>query len=547
MSALTALDRLPLVDRFGTDTRSGRVIGTTTRTGHRRHGTDVERVMSIDHGALRVKPLIRPGWGRTAIGYGPFVMRDGLAASVVLLNGRNGSENCDRWPSPGNWLKQWIRGTQSDPPAVRPLYAIGFPRRDSLMRRLRAAYDDARRAPHDRSDLNLALSWLPSPEPSDPIVGPTMAVRSTGPDNADLCVYRDGSLDQVLQLFEVPIRLVMLCTEGTIAFLASADDGAGHWPDVRLLATTEAPVGQQCWLTLQQRVIGQVGWGMDTRVREVRVEHLREPPSPTDLERESSLAVRCAIPSRAPSLGGAVDFVDLFETAPGEIEGRRVDGRTWRRVIGSREILVAGGEARAGEFGPVPTSRPARIWRHSGQRTAAVVDWSGSPGMIETEIIPPDGPDDRPPGARRGEGHGGRAGLILFQDNRNYLIVNDWLDARYGGASVSAFRRVDGFEDVYDAVWANVGSRITWGCPHTLAVGFDATGFAAYLDGVAVLARDFHDVYPRADPLRVRAVGVCLNWEFGDDTGSRFTRLVARRHSPSSVFEPVGASDQPER
>jgi hypothetical protein len=124
---------------------------------------------------------------------------------------------------------------------------------------------------------------------------------------------------------------------------------------------------------------------------------------------------------------------------------------------------------------------------------------------------------------------------VLWQDPDNFLIVNDWLDDAYPGASVSAFRRLDGFEEVYDAVWVNVGDRIRWGRAHVLAVGFDRLGFTAHLDGIPVLHREFADVYPRHPTLDVRAVGICANWEFGDDTGSRFTRFTARRQVGSAI------------
>ena len=50
-----------------------------------------------------------------------------------------------------------------------------------------------------------------------------------------------------------------------------------------------------------------------------------------------------------------------------------------------------------------------------------------------------------------------------------------------------------------------------------------------YLNGEPVLYRALSDVYPECEPLRIRAVGIVANWEFGDDTGSRFDHFVARK------------------
>ena len=204
-----------------------------------------------------------------------------------------------------------------------------------------------------------------------------------------------------------------------------------------------------------------------------------------------------------------------------DLEARARRGIRWRRVAGRRPIVVTPSGAVVGPLAPEPPGKIARLMRPSGQRTAYVVDWPGGAGDVSVEITPP--------GDARGQGERGRGGLILYEDDRNFLIVNDWLDDDYPGASVSVFRRAGGFEEVYDAVWVNVGERVTWGRPHRLAVSFDPTGFTAHLDGAPVLTRAYRDVYPSYPPLHVRAVGICANWEFGDDTGSRFGGFVARR------------------
>lgn len=477
--------------------------------------------MSIDHGALRVKPLVRPAWGRSELTYGPFVMRAGLVSSVVLLNGRNGSENLDPWPSVAHWTRQWIRGTQSDGPAQRMLRANRFPHRERLTRRLQAARSDASCAPADRSDVNLAMSWSSSPVTTDPLREPSIIVRSAGPENAEFCLVDSGGVRPVAPLRELLMRVVFIHTGEMLAVLLATDDETGRWPALTYLGAVQAPVDRPGWLSIHQRTLGQVGWGMDTRVEEVRIEQLTEYPTVDELEAGAEFVLPCAIPSHRRGLDDPIELTGrLGGTAP-DLAGSTTGGRTWRHAVGKRRMHLDDDGAVVGDAVAVANRKLARLVRPSGQRTAYVLDWEGQAGSISAEITPP--------GTGRGEGHAGRGGLILFQDPDNYQIVNDWLDDEYGGASVSAFRRINGHEEVFDAVWTNVGQRITWGRRHELSLAFDALGFTAYVDGVAVLGRDYGDVYPNNGSLQVNAVGICANWEFGDDTGSRFHSFTARR------------------
>jgi hypothetical protein len=99
--------------------------------------------------------------------------------------------------------------------------------------------------------------------------------------------------------------------------------------------------------------------------------------------------------------------------------------------------------------------------------------------------------------------------------------------------SVSCFFYLNGFEDVYDAVWTNVGDVLRHGRPAELRVACDGMRFMAWLDGRPVLYRALTDVYRDAPPLRIDRVGLGVNWEWGVDTGSRFTSFTARRRSQS--------------
>ena len=40
-----------------------------------------------------------------------------------------------------------------------------------------------------------------------------------------------------------------------------------------------------------------------------------------------------------------------------------------------------------------------------------------------------------------------------------------------------------------------------------------------------VFYRAYRNVYPDLPPFRIRKVGIIANWEFGNDTGSRFERF----------------------
>ena len=151
---------------------------------------------------------------------------------------------------------------------------------------------------------------------------------------------------------------------------------------------------------------------------------------------------------------------------------------------------------------------------------------------VEVEIVPP--------GTRQGEGERGRGGIVVWQDARNYFIVNTWLDDVYDGTSISSFFFLDGREDLYRAVWTNAGRRVTWGVPYRLRVATDGVRYLVYVDDEPVLYRALHDVYPSFTRLSIRKVGVAANWEWGDDTGSRFRRFSAKG-GPGLISGPAGS------
>jgi len=120
------------------------------------------------------------------------------------------------------------------------------------------------------------------------------------------------------------------------------------------------------------------------------------------------------------------------------------------------------------------------------------------------------------------------AGFILYQDDDNYVILNAYRADSYGGGSVSTFFRFHGFEDIYDAIWSNVGSRITYGKALRLRLCCDGERYIVLIGDEPVLFRSFRDIYADVGRLRVRKVGIVANWEFGMDTGSTFEQFKAR-------------------
>jgi hypothetical protein len=521
-----------LADVFDDDARRGAVIGTASTSGTRREGADAERSLSIDHGALRIRPRTRPGWNRAAIRYGPWPVADGIVLSAALTSGRNASTDAERWPSWWEWTKRWLRGTEQDPPATRVVRSLRFTHRDEVGRRLRTAWVDARRQDADRSDVNLAFGWCR--DPRSPLDGVAFAVQRNAAGFGELCLVERGEVQVLARLTEIPFRLALVAAEGRIAAFAAFDDATGVWPDLRLLAVTSTGIGADpLWATFDQRVLGEAGFGADTRLHEVRVERMTEVPGlaelgsrplriPTTLDAivGSARAAEVALVDDDLTAGTLTEGV---ESEPSDLDGRRIGAARWRHVLGRRRIVPDANGALVDKPHPVPGSKLQRLMRATGQRTAYTIDWPGGAGVITAEIVPPgDGP---------GQGARGRGGLILYQDDDNYLIVNDWVDDAHEPA-IGAFLRSSGFEEVYDAAWTVVDGCLTFGQRHVLRLAFDASGFAVDLDDRTVLARRFADLYPEAAPLEVRAVGICANWDFGEDTGSRFTRFTAGQLGP---------------
>jgi len=211
--------------------------------------------------------------------------------------------------------------------------------------------------------------------------------------------------------------------------------------------------------------------------------------------------------------GNIVVVKDYFDGQSADLAGRitNVGARTWRKEIGKGFIQLTGGGA---------AKVLATVEKPCPGRTAYTIEWT-NPGFADVDV------KITPPGIRKGMQEKGRGGLIFWQDPRNYITLS-LFHGEYPAVSIAAFFHVDGFEELYDAVWTNVGRRIYWGMPYDFRVVFDGKRFYAFINGEPVLYRALADVYSDWDHIQINRVGILANWEWGTDTGSLFQNFIAR-------------------
>jgi len=181
-------------------------------------------------------------------------------------------------------------------------------------------------------------------------------------------------------------------------------------------------------------------------------------------------------------------------------------GRPWL-AQGEDEIL-------GDDFVPT-TERPIWIWRSHRHRsvgadlahpcpgrTLYAVGWP-RPSFADLEI------EAVPPGSGRGEGRGGRGGVVFWQDPGNHLVVYPWLDDYPGhdGSSGSAFLMSRDHEDMFDAVWSNLGREIHWGRPYRRRVACAGVRLLAWINDQQVSHREITDIDPGATGSRSGGCG----------------------------------------
>ncbi len=214
--------------------------------------------------------------------------------------------------------------------------------------------------------------------------------------------------------------------------------------------------------------------------------------------------------------GKEVIVEEEFEGLAQELTTKKTTtgNKVWQKEFGKGVIKLTG-KGRA---------KVQASWQNPNPgRTAYTIDWDDALfADIQADITPPK--------LYKNQKTEGRGGFIFWQDQNNYMIVANGLSASYAGSSISSFFCINGFEDVYDAVWTNVGSRVNWGVTHTLRVVFDGMNYTAFIDHEPVLYRALTDIYPKLkQPLLIRRVGIVANWEWGgDDMGTTFNNFVAR-------------------
>ncbi len=183
------------------------------------------------------------------------------------------------------------------------------------------------------------------------------------------------------------------------------------------------------------------------------------------------------------------------------------------------EDLLISWEPTLGRGKLMPAEGGLRIEATQAERTLYTMPWD-SPDLADLEV------EILPPGQGVGQKQQSRAGVCFWQDAQHHLVVALRLDD--SESSVAGMLRFAGYEDPYDMIWSRVPDLLYHGVPLRLRVVCDGTRFQVYLDEEPVLYRALSDIYPGADRLSIRRVGIALSG-YGEDTGSIFRSWVARK------------------
>ena len=685
------------VDDFSDDRTPGSTIGSVGSSGARRAGVDLEGVIGIDHGALRIEPLLDAGWGRSALVYGPYRRRNGLMLAVLMLNGHNTSQIEPLPESLAKRLGRWLQGHGDRRfGLVRRLgQFLRYKRKSLMVRRLRIWRHMATRVT-THHDENLAVGWFGSATEQDPTTtGNSFVMHAAKGDNGELWARTaEAMLPTARGVQNIPMLYVVVLREQGAAYYAASlpgSQGVGALPNLRPMAIDAFETGATVYAGIHQAALGQIGFRVDTRVYGVQVGQLGVSAdwfgtahAADGLTGEGSLdgsSAKSGEPWKTVhgrfdrggtgvSPNGEENLAVLVPTGPTGLvhvvvqsgPGTRWSvGPVWRyldpehycrlevsidecRLVvrdGDQTVVVASdstaavrpGEANSVQVSDIGVSVSLSVngasmfggpvaldhfvgatgvglyasdaegctfarfeahareidlgdqlklptpWDRRGTTTVAADDFEGPTGqdLADRRTLVGDRPwrrqyghghivcngegsaavvasidrpnpgntaytiawdepefadiavDVTPPGDEFGQGQRGRGGLVFWQDPDNFIMVSMYLDDSYDGASIAIFSHLDGFEEIYDAVWSMVGRKIYYGRRHRLRIVSDGMNLLTLIDEEPVLYRQLTDIYVDRDRLDINRVGLVVNWEWGDDTGTVFDRFEARK------------------
>ncbi len=253
-------------DEFRGECDAGSLIGSKTPHGVERKVVDREKVISVDNGAVRIAPLVEPGWGRAGIAYGPFARRNGRAFAVFLVNSHNTSQSEKLTETFRSRLDRWLRGPDLYSRPRRLIQWLLSKRKGRMVRQLRWWRRIAVGAsPVPLINENLALGWFPSEAPSNPLAeGNGFVMHATGPENGELWARSGESIlptvrgVQNLQIYYV----VVLRERGAIYYASSVAgaNGLGTYPNMRPLAIDAFNDDPKVYAGIHQATLGQIGF-----------------------------------------------------------------------------------------------------------------------------------------------------------------------------------------------------------------------------------------------------------------------------------------------
>jgi hypothetical protein len=681
-------------DDFSSETRLGKILGSEVREGITRRGVDVENTLGMDNGALRIRPLLKPGWGRSGIAYGPYERRNGLAFAAAILNGHNTSQAGLLPDSLWDRLKRWACGSETEKPLARFLKWLQAPYQKRTTWRLFRQWirSTGRIFPVAPLDENLAVGWFPAEALNSPLQeGNSLIIHALGPECGELWArVKSTGLAALRGVQNVPLYFLIILRERGAAYYASAIPdvpGLHSYPQFRPIGIDAFAKEEIVYAGVNQSVLGQIGFRSESRVFKVQVADLQNysawygtamcadqlsgsgplESTPAEvggawdscegrfertvegvvgcessntaivrLDRPAGLVhvlvkvseipvsgvevlwrvqdkenfwgfkvssthcelIRCEagvllkmpaterialVPNAVNSIQVTDDgrrvrlFVngehayggDLTDTTLADAcgAGIRTVGATVilrdfevhpRSIDEPREIKLGtktvrkGGRPIVGDaFAGVPVDLDGHApnlgettWHKDLGVGSIYLTGNGAAQVAATPSNPCPGrviytvPWNRSdftdlqveitsPGTARGQGERGRGGLVLWQDSRTYITLSAFVDDWYG-SSIAAFFHVKGFEELYDAVWTNLGKRIYWGVPYKFRVVFDRGVFVAYVNDEPVLYRSLTDIYPAWHDFKLNRVGIVSNWEWGTDTGTVFRDFVGK-------------------